>query len=69
MSDHLVLPLEALPTFTSRAVFDGAVVVPDLAMDVLVRTVDVSTDAMPLGIEKPHLRRYWVWNGTAVQPR
>ena len=38
MSDHLVLPLEALSTFTSWAAFDWAEVWSGLRMDIRMRT-------------------------------
>lgn len=39
MPDHFVLALEPLPAFTAWAIWDGAVVVAYLAVDVPVRAV------------------------------
>lgn len=53
MSDHLVLPLEALASFTPRTIFNRTVVVSHLAMNILMRAKTVSTSRSGCMIDSP----------------
>ena len=68
VADHLILALEALPTFGTGARLDRAIMWATLRVNVGVRAEYPSVVAPIEARVNTYLRRYCVWNGGAVQP-